>query len=270
MLPSIPSENSGGLEGTRAARSSERTEQALAHAPQDADAGEAERGRRVDGVELSLRGEHFADARRRADAARGSDRRLAVGARAGSEAEGRTNDETSSEAAREERRADREVERVRQSEGPILGDEEVRELRDLQRADRRTRVGEYVQRQMAAGQVSGAPQFRYQEGPDGRRYAVNAESTFDTPSATDDDPRRAARDAATVRRATLASPNASPSERAEAARASSAEARARAAIARDVTEASEADRRNAAEAYERARERMRPSSSEDGRASSAA
>lgn len=286
MLPSIPSENSGGLEATRAARSAERTTQSVAQAPQNADAGEVDRSRRVDGVELTRRGERLADARRRARA--DDDRGRAPGdgvggdrtdARAGrlDENEGSTprapdpGDATSRESGERADEPDRAALGVTEAdttdviprppqdeEAPArVSTDELRELRDLQRSDRQVRSQENLQRQMAAEFVRGAPVYEYVEGPDGRRYAVAADSEFELPDLRSADPREAVRDAASARRAALASAVSSPSEQAFAARAASAEARARAAVTREVAnidgdavDLSDEARRRAIELYE--------------------
>ena len=82
---------------------------------------------------------------------------------------------------------------------------------------------------MGAEHVRGGAEYRFVEGPDGRRYAVSASSDFELPDANTD-PRQAARDAAQIRRAVLAAARSSPADRALAARATSLEARARAEI----------------------------------------
>lgn len=280
MLPSIPSENSGGLEANRAARATERTPETVARAPQDADAGEVDRSRRVDGVELTRRGERLADARRRArddDASgdapqggapreegravsRGSDQNEAS-------AEGPTSREVAErsgvpldELERPEPSAAAQAAAASAAESSVVTTDDLRELRDLQRSDRQVRVQENLQRQLAAEFVRGAPVYEFEEGPDGRRYAVGADSDFQLPNQASSDPRQAARDAASARQAALASAVSSPAEQAFAARAASAEARARAEITREVADSSEEARRRAAELYEESRERLAPAS----------
>jgi|GEM_PF-4441125 len=262
MLPSIPSENSGGLEATRSTRAAERTTQSVAQAPQNADAGEVDRSRRVDGVELTRRGERLADARRRA---RDDDR----GAAPDGDAEvdrGVARERDDAQRRGLEENEDAATERARDELAPVprpsadraaVSSEDLGELRDLQRSDRQVRVQENLQRQMAAGFVRGAPVYEYEEGPDGRRYAVAADTEFELPDARAGDPREAARDAANARRAALASAISSPAEQAFAARAASAEARARAEITREVAiDTSVAARRRAAQVYEESRGRV--------------
>lgn len=239
MLPHIPSENSGEADATRALRASERVGEAVAKAPQDADAGEAARGRRVDGVDLSPRGERLAERvygrereHMRAQAERAERERHAA-SRAPSRPSGAG--ETAGDRMRAEladsalERAKREAPDTPHTAPREVDAEAVRELRQLQRSDRQVRLQENVQRQMGAELVRGGAEYTFVEGPDGRRYAVSASSEFKLPDANTE-PRQAAHDAAQIRRAVLASARSSPADRALAARAASLEARARAEI----------------------------------------
>jgi hypothetical protein len=237
MLPNIQPEHSGELEGPRHVKSAERIHAALAHAPADADRGEVARGRRVDGVDISPRGEQLARHERRI---------------------GRLSDDT---PPRE--RDDVESEAPREGEEPADGDaavdlssEELRRVRELERIDRVVRARENVLRAVAPDVVSGEPTFAYEVGPDGRRYATEGESDIELP--TEADPDVAAEEAARALRAALAASAGSNADPSIALRAASIEARARAQIRREEgavrDDELDALRAKAAAAYEAARE----------------
>lgn len=106
-----------------------------------------------------------------------------------------------------------------------LSPEAQAQLRKLKQRDAEVRAHE--QAHMAAGgqYVSGGPSYTYQQGPDGRQYAIGGHVSIDV-SSVPDDPEAGAAKARQVRRAALAPGEPSAQDRAVAAKASVQEARA--------------------------------------------
>lgn len=106
-----------------------------------------------------------------------------------------------------------------------LSPEAQAQLRKLKQRDAEVRAHE--QAHMAAGgqYVSGGPSYTYQQGPDGRQYAIGGHVSIDV-SSVPDDPEAGAAKARQVRRAALAPGEPSAQDRAVAAKASAQEARA--------------------------------------------
>ena len=106
-----------------------------------------------------------------------------------------------------------------------LSPEAQAQLRKLKQRDAEVRAHERAH--MAAGgqYVSGGPSYTYQQGPDGRQYAIGGHVSIDV-SSVPDDPEEGAAKARQVRRAALAPGEPSAQDRAVAARASAQEARA--------------------------------------------
>lgn len=117
------------------------------------------------------------------------------------------------------------------ADGNVTGDslrlspEAQAQLRELKLRDAEVRAHERAH--MAAGgqYVSGGPSYTYQQGPDGRQYAIGGHVSIDV-SSVPDDPEAGAAKARQVRRAALAPGEPSAQDRAVAARASAQEARA--------------------------------------------
>lgn len=106
-----------------------------------------------------------------------------------------------------------------------LSPEAQAQLRELRQRDAEVRAHEKAH--MAAGgqYVAGGPSYEYQQGPDGRQYAIGGHVSIDA-SAIPDDPEASAAKARQVRRAALAPGEPSAQDRAVAARAAAQEARA--------------------------------------------
>lgn len=99
------------------------------------------------------------------------------------------------------------------------------QLRELKRRDAEVRAHERAH--MAAGgqYVAGGPSYEYQQGPDGRQYAIGGHVSIDA-SSIPDDPEADLAKARQVRRAALAPGEPSAQDRAVAARAAAQESRA--------------------------------------------
>lgn len=134
------------------------------------------------------------------------------------------------------------------ADGNVTGDslhlspEAQAQLRELKQRDAEVRAHERAH--MAAGgqYVSGGPSYTYQQGPDGRQYAIGGHVSIDV-SSIPDDPEAGAAKARQVRRAALAPGEPSAQDRAVAAKASAQEARA----TREKREDAETDATDAAD-----------------------
>ena len=106
-----------------------------------------------------------------------------------------------------------------------LSPEAQAQLRELKQRDAEVRAHERAH--MAAGgqYVAGGPSYEYQQGPDGRQYAIGGHVTIDA-SSIPDDPEASAAKARQVRRAALAPGEPSAQDRAVAAKAAAQEAKA--------------------------------------------
>lgn len=107
---------------------------------------------------------------------------------------------------------------------------ESRLLQELKKRDREVRTHELAHLSAAGQFARGGPNFQFERGPDGQRYAVGGHVSIDT-SAVRGDPEATLRKAEVVRRAALAPANPSPQDRSVAAKASSMAAGARREIA---------------------------------------
>lgn len=236
MLPNIQSEHSGELEGPRHVRSAERIHAALARTPADVDRGEVARGRRVDGADISARGEQLARHERRIE-------------RLSDETPPRERDEVEGVAPADEDAPPDE------SAALELSSDDLRRVRELERIDRVVRAQENVLRAVAPDVVRGEPTFEFELGPDGQRYAIEGDSHIELPKGAE--PRVAAEEASRALRAALAASGGSSADTSIALRAAGIEARARAQIRREEGAARDEHldelRAKAAAAYEAAR-----------------
>lgn len=119
-----------------------------------------------------------------------------------------------------------------------LTEEQQKQVTELKQRDAEVRSHE--QAHVAAGgpYVTGGPTYEYQEGPDGRRYAVGGEVQIDT-SPVDGDPEATIQKAQVVRAAALAPAEPSSQDLAVAAAATQMAAQAQAEL-RDPSRVSDA------------------------------
>ncbi len=110
-----------------------------------------------------------------------------------------------------------------------LTEEERRVLSELKQRDAEVRAHEAAHK-AAGGAHAGGVSFSYQQGPDGRRYAVGGEVPIDI-STVSGDPQATARKMQQIRRAALAPADPSGPDRAIAAAATKALLEAQAQIA---------------------------------------
>lgn len=108
-------------------------------------------------------------------------------------------------------------------------------VRELAARDREVRAHEAAHA-AAGGSHAGSPTFSYQQGPDGRSYAVGGEVSIDT-SEVAGDPQATLEKAETIRSAALAPAQPSSADRAIAAKATTMAAKARSELAADTGQA---------------------------------
>lgn len=110
-----------------------------------------------------------------------------------------------------------------------LSEEEQKVVRELQKRDQEVRRHEAAHA-AAGGQHAGAPTYTYQQGPDGRQYAVGGSVSIDT-SPVKGDPEATLQKARQIRAAALAPADPSGQDKSVASAASALERQAQAQIA---------------------------------------
>lgn len=110
-----------------------------------------------------------------------------------------------------------------------LSAQQRRELQSLERNDRQVRANELAQRAAAGGHADGV-RVRYRLGPDGRRYAVDSQVSFDV-TPVPGDPAATLRKMEVVSRAANAATDPSATDRSAAAEAAQLMRQARAQLA---------------------------------------
>jgi len=132
-------------------------------------------------------------------------------------------DAATDKPARETRRED--AARTPRSETELSEEDKTR-LQELRSRDREVRAHEAAHKSAAGSYAKGSAQFTYDEGPDGKRYAVGGEVSIDT-SKISGDPEATIRKAQTIRRAANAPAQPSGQDRSVAAQATQMESVAR-------------------------------------------
>ncbi len=107
-----------------------------------------------------------------------------------------------------------------------LTEEERQEVEELKKRDREVRAHEQAHKATAGQYAKGGPSFEFEQGPDGRRYAVGGEVKIDA-SEVPGDPQATILKAQTIRRAANAPADPSGQDRQVAAQATTLEAKAR-------------------------------------------
>ncbi len=109
--------------------------------------------------------------------------------------------------------------------------EELKQIQALKARDREVKAHE--QAHMAAGgrYVRGGPSYEYQQGPDGKRYAIGGEVSIDV--SPESDPEETIRKMEVVIKAALAPARPSAQDRAVAARAQAQKAQASAELTKE-------------------------------------
>ncbi len=105
-----------------------------------------------------------------------------------------------------------------------LTEEELKQLTELKRRDREVKTHEQAHLAAAGQYAAGGASFSYQNGPDGKRYAIGGEVPIDI--GKERSPEATVLKMRTVKRAALAPANPSPADRSIAASATAKEAQA--------------------------------------------
>jgi len=111
-----------------------------------------------------------------------------------------------------------------------LTPEEQKRVEELKKTDAEVRRHEQAHKAAAGKFAKGGPTFKYETGPDGKRYAVEGEVKIDTTEVSGD-PEATLKKAQTVRRAALAPKEPSSQDLKVAAQARQIEAKARQELA---------------------------------------
>jgi len=109
------------------------------------------------------------------------------------------------------------------------------QLQELKSRDREVRAHEQAHLAASGGYATGGPTYTYQQGPDGRRYAVGGEVQIDT-SKVSGDPEATIQKMRTVQTAALAPAEPSSQDRAVAAQAATSISEARQDLSQDRLE----------------------------------
>ncbi len=117
----------------------------------------------------------------------------------------------------------------RKANGEPLTEEEQTQVKEMRDRDREVRTHEQAHKNAAGPYAKGGPSFEYQQGPDGRRYAVGGHVNIDT-SEVSGDPQATIQKMQVVRRAALAPGEPSEQDRKVAAEATQTEQKARAQL----------------------------------------
>ncbi|MEO5342761.1 MAG: hypothetical protein H7842_05385 [Gammaproteobacteria bacterium SHHR-1] len=116
-----------------------------------------------------------------------------------------------------------------------LSEEEQRQVEELKRRDAEVRAHEAAHMAAGSGLVRGGASYEYEQGPDGKRYAVGGEVSIDT-SPVRGDPEATLAKAQKIRNAALAPADPSSQDRSVAAQASQMAAEARMEMAKQRQE----------------------------------
>jgi hypothetical protein len=116
-----------------------------------------------------------------------------------------------------------------------LSAKEKRQQEKLQARDREVRAHEAAHQAAAGGLARGGASYRYEIGPDGKRYAVGGEVSIDT-SDVPDDPQATLRKADAIRAAALAPAQPSSQDLAVAAQATQMAMEARVELAKKAAQ----------------------------------
>lgn len=117
--------------------------------------------------------------------------------------------------------------------GEPLDEDEQRQVKELKNRDREVRQHEQAHK-AAGGRYAGAISYDYQQGPDGRRYAVGGEVSIDV--SPENEPEATIAKMRQVRAAALAPAEPSSQDQSVAAEASKIEAEARQELQQEQTE----------------------------------
>lgn len=121
--------------------------------------------------------------------------------------------------------------------GQELSAEELQAVEELKARDREVRAHEMAHLASAGQHARGGPSYTFQQGPDGRRYAIGGEVPIDV--GEEKTPEQTIQKMRAVRSAAMAPANPSPADRSIAASASALEAQARQEIQAEQAKAAQ-------------------------------
>jgi hypothetical protein len=122
-------------------------------------------------------------------------------------------------------------------DGEVLSNEEVQLIEDLEQRDAEVRAHEQAHVAAAGGYATGGATYEYEQGPDGKRYAVGGEVGIDTSSEST--PQKTIQKMQTVYKAAMAPASPSSQDRRVASTAKQKEAQARQELQQGRAEARE-------------------------------
>jgi hypothetical protein len=131
-------------------------------------------------------------------------------------------------------------------ESPISlnkGTEKQVDIATLRKRDQEVRAHEQAHIAAAGGLAQGGATFSFQQGPDGKQYAVGGEVSIDT-SPVSGNPEATIQKAKQIRAAALAPANPSSQDRAVAASATALEAQAQQELQKEKEEATASEEEN--------------------------
>jgi hypothetical protein len=132
---------------------------------------------------------------------------------------------------------EKRAEEAQQSDNPEnLSSDEKRLLKELSDRDSEVKTHESAHQALGGG-LTGAASYTYQEGPDGKMYAIGGEVSISTPTSSN--PEEAIRNAQTVAASALAAGDPSPQDFAVASSASIMEMKAKQQEAKEIQNASD-------------------------------
>lgn len=123
------------------------------------------------------------------------------------------------------------VEKSKKANGKELSEEESSQVDELKKRDREVKQHEQAHLAAAGGYALGGPVYEYQNGPDGKRYAVGGHVNMDT--SEEKTPEATLQKAAVLQKAATAAAEPSGQDRAVAAQAAQMAADARKEIAQE-------------------------------------
>ncbi|MFT7623945.1 MAG: hypothetical protein ACI9WU_003131 [Myxococcota bacterium] len=139
------------------------------------------------------------------------------------------------ETATKDVRAAAATDKANNASSTELTQDQEAQVRELKTRDAEVRAHEAAHLGAAGGHANGGASYSYQEGPDGRRYAVGGEVSVST-SPVSGDPAATIQKARTIRAAAMAPANPSGQDRSVAAGATAMESKARAQMAEQRAE----------------------------------
>ena len=132
---------------------------------------------------------------------------------------------------------EKKAEESKQNDTPDnLSSDEKRLIKELSDRDAEVKTHE-ASHQALGGGLTGAASYTYQEGPDGKMYAIGGEVSISTPTSSN--PKEAIRNARTVAASALAAGDPSPQDFAVASSASIMEMKARQLEAKEMQNSSD-------------------------------